>query len=121
MASEEGHQLSAAMGGAGLSDLGRVGQAGHTALARSQASQVSFTRRAATGSVSPQAIHEARLEVNEKGVIKAAAEDVHAKRAHHAPHADATVVKFNRPFLLFVEDELNQRQLFVGQVFNPLQ
>ncbi|XP_014687635.3 uteroferrin-associated basic protein 2-like [Equus asinus] len=68
-----------------------------------------------------EAIHEARLEVNEKGVIKAAAEDVHAKRAHHAPHADATVVKFDRPFLLFVEDELNQRQLFVGQVFNPLQ
>ena len=29
------------------------------------------------------------------------------------------VVKFNRPFLLFVEDEMTQTDLFVGQVLNP--
>ena len=29
------------------------------------------------------------------------------------------VVKFNRPFLLFVEDEKTQRDLFVGKVLNP--
>ncbi|KAF5914266.1 hypothetical protein HPG69_000063 [Diceros bicornis minor] len=66
-----------------------------------------------------EAIHEARLEVNERGLIKATAEDVSLKTAQHNVPADATVVKFDRPFLFFVEDELNQRQLFVGQVFNP--
>ena len=29
------------------------------------------------------------------------------------------VVKVNRPFLLFVEDEKTQRDLFVGKVLNP--
>lgn len=28
-------------------------------------------------------------------------------------------VKVNRPFLLFVEDERTQRDLFVGKVLNP--
>ena len=29
------------------------------------------------------------------------------------------VVKVNRPFLLFVEDEMTQRDLLVGKVLNP--
>lgn len=45
--------------------------------------------------------------MNEKGVIKVAVEDVYAKRVYYVLYADVTVVKFNRFFLLFVEDELN--------------
>lgn len=29
------------------------------------------------------------------------------------------VVKFDRPFFLFVEDEITRRDLFVAKVFNP--
>ncbi|KAK2507775.1 hypothetical protein MC885_013471 [Smutsia gigantea] len=68
-----------------------------------------------------EAVHEARVEVSEEGVaVDAAAKHMDEKTVlHKAWTASPIVVKFNRPFFLFVENEKTQKELFVGKVFNP--
>ncbi|XP_036738304.2 uteroferrin-associated basic protein 2-like [Manis pentadactyla] len=67
-----------------------------------------------------EAVHEARVEVSEEGVAVDAAKHVDEKAAlPKAWTASPIVVKFNRPFFLFVQNEKTQKELFVGKVFNP--
>lgn len=77
--------------------------------------------RAETRPVSPQAIHEATMEVSEEGKMDTP-EDMDSSNAiPWRTHAAAPlVVKFNRPFFLFVEDWMTQRAILMGKVFNPI-
>lgn len=67
--------------------------------------------------VSPQAIHAATMEVSEEGKM-----DMVSSNAipYHTHTAAPFVVKFNRPFFLFVEDWMTQRAILMGKVFNPI-
>uniref|UniRef100_A0A452RLN0 Serpin domain-containing protein n=1 Tax=Ursus americanus TaxID=9643 RepID=A0A452RLN0_URSAM len=77
--------------------------------------------RAETRLVSPQAIHEATMEVSEKGKIDTAKDmDSSNTIPCHTHRAAPSVVKLNRPFFLFVEDWVTQRAIFMGKVFNPV-
>lgn len=99
--------------------VGHDGLAGHTAwLVLGPASLL--TPRVETGLISPQAVHEARVEMSEEGVAVDAVKHMDQKAAlSKAWTASPIVVKFNRPFFLFVQNEKTQKELFVGKVFNP--
>ncbi|XP_067591649.1 uterine milk protein-like [Pseudorca crassidens] len=66
-----------------------------------------------------EAVHQAEIEVSEHGLITDAAKDVDVWKVPVDTKEVPVVVKFNRPFLLFVEDQMTQRDLFVGKVLNP--
>ncbi|XP_026371295.3 uteroferrin-associated basic protein 2-like [Ursus arctos] len=68
-----------------------------------------------------EAIHEATMEVSEKGKIDTAKDmDSSNTIPCHTHRAAPSVVKLNRPFFLFVEDWVTQRAIFMGKVFNPV-
>ncbi|KAM9711174.1 uterine milk protein-like [Dama dama] len=67
-----------------------------------------------------EALHQAEIEVSEHGLAADAA--MHTENLLKIPlnaKEVPVVVKVNRPFLLFVEDEMTQRDLLVGTVVNP--
>lgn len=64
-------------------------------------------------------MHQAEIEVSEHGLITDAAKDADVWKVPVDTKEVPVVVKFNRPFLLFVEDQMTQRDLFVGKVLNP--
>lgn len=79
-----------------------------------------LTPRAEMGPVSPQAMHEATMEVSEEGKMDTP-KDMNSDNVIplHTHMAAPLVVKFNRPFFLLVEDWMTQRALLMGKVFNP--
>ncbi|XP_045865412.1 uteroferrin-associated basic protein 2-like [Meles meles] len=64
-----------------------------------------------------EAIHAATMEVSEEGKM-----DMDSSNAipYHTHTAAPFVVKFNRPFFLFVEDWMTQGTILMGKVFNPI-
>lgn len=67
-----------------------------------------------------EALHQAEIEVSEHGLAVDPA--MHTENLLKVPvkaKEVPVVVKVNRPFLLFVEDEMTQRDLLVGKVLNP--
>ncbi|XP_037357909.1 serpin A11-like [Talpa occidentalis] len=66
-----------------------------------------------------EAMHEARMEVTEKGVRMAAgAGDAQEDDLLHQPR-EPLRLKFNKPFLAFVVDNKTQTELLVARVLNP--
>lgn len=59
------------------------------------------------------------IEVKEDGLTKNAAKDKDFWKVPVDKKEVPVVVKFDRPFFLFVEDEITRRDLFVAKVFNP--
>eukprot|EP00069_Balaena_mysticetus_P005343 bmy_17965T0 len=59
-----------------------------------------------------EAVHQAEIEVSEHGLITDAAKDTDVWKVPVDTKEVPVVVKFNRPFLLFVEDQMTQRDLF---------
>nr|P16708.1 RecName: Full=Uteroferrin-associated protein; Short=UFAP; Flags: Precursor [Sus scrofa]AAA31137.1 uteroferrin-associated protein precursor [Sus scrofa] len=66
-----------------------------------------------------EAVHHAVIEVKEDGLTKNAAKDKDFWKVPVDKKEVPVVVKFDRPFFLFVEDEITRRDLFVAKVFNP--
>ncbi|XP_022360745.1 uteroferrin-associated basic protein 2-like [Enhydra lutris kenyoni] len=64
-----------------------------------------------------EAIHAATMEVSEEGKMDMASSNA---IPYHTHTAAPFVVKFNRPFFLFVEDWMTQRAILMGKVFNPI-
>ncbi|XP_055274428.1 uterine milk protein-like [Moschus berezovskii] len=67
-----------------------------------------------------EVLHQAEIEVSEHGLTADAA--MHTDHLFKVPvkaKEVPVVVKVNRPFLLFVKDEVTQRDLLVGKVLNP--
>ncbi|KAM7230547.1 hypothetical protein CapIbe_018037 [Capra ibex] len=67
-----------------------------------------------------EALHQVEIELSEHALTTDTA--IHTDNLLKVPvnaKEVPVVVKFNRPFLLFVEDEMTQTDLFVGQVLNP--
>ncbi|XP_039110484.1 uteroferrin-associated basic protein 2-like [Hyaena hyaena] len=96
--------------------LGRLGMRPDLCFSRLS----ELTPRAETGPASPQAMHEATMEVSKEGKMDAL-KDVNSDNVIplHTHTAAPLVVKFNRPFFLLVEDWMTQRALLMGKVFNP--
>ncbi|XP_012579804.1 PREDICTED: uteroferrin-associated basic protein 2-like [Condylura cristata] len=67
-----------------------------------------------------EAMHQARMEVNEKGMRMATdcAMDMAEDRLLHQS-AEPLRLKFNKPFLMFVVDNKTQTELVVARVVNP--
>ncbi|XP_057589217.1 uterine milk protein-like [Hippopotamus amphibius kiboko] len=66
-----------------------------------------------------EAVHQAEIEVSEHGLTTDAAKYVDMWKVPVDMKEVPVAVNFNRPFLLFVEDQMTQRDLFVGKVLNP--
>nr|XP_025838372.1 uteroferrin-associated basic protein 2-like [Vulpes vulpes] len=67
-----------------------------------------------------EAMHEATMEVSKEGKMDTSKDmDSRNTIACHTYTATPLVVKFNRPFFLFVEDWMTQRAILMGKVFNP--
>ncbi len=64
-------------------------------------------------------IHQAMIEVAEKGTEAAAATAVVAIRKTAMEQDDHTVFDANRPFLFFIKDNQHQSILFAGRVMDP--
>ncbi|XP_044087782.1 uteroferrin-associated basic protein 2-like [Neovison vison] len=64
-----------------------------------------------------EAIHAATMEVSEEGKTDMVSSNAIPSHTHTAA---PFVVKFNRPFFLFVEDWMTQRAILMGKVFNPI-
>uniref|UniRef100_A0A8C3X884 Serpin domain-containing protein n=1 Tax=Catagonus wagneri TaxID=51154 RepID=A0A8C3X884_9CETA len=67
----------------------------------------------------PQAVLYAAIEVKEDGLTEDTAKDKDFWKVPVDKKEVPMVVKFDRPFILFVVDEITQRDLFVAKVFNP--
>ncbi|XP_022278201.1 uteroferrin-associated basic protein 2-like [Canis lupus baileyi] len=68
-----------------------------------------------------EAMHEATMEVSKEGKMDTSKDmDSRNTIACHTYTATPLVVKFNRPFFLFVEDWMTQRAILMGKVFNPI-
>uniref|UniRef100_A0A8D1W1Z9 Uteroferrin associated basic protein-2 n=1 Tax=Sus scrofa TaxID=9823 RepID=A0A8D1W1Z9_PIG len=83
-----------------------------------------FTTKAVTWNTTKtstilEAVHHAVIEVKEDGLTKNAAKDKDFWKVPVDKKEVPVVVKFDRPFFLFVEDEITRRDLFVAKVFNP--
>ncbi|XP_009879903.1 PREDICTED: alpha-1-antitrypsin-like [Charadrius vociferus] len=61
-----------------------------------------------------KAAHKALLKIHENGTEAAA-----VTSTDFLPHSVPPVVKFNRPFLLFIVDQYTQSILFMGKIVNP--
>ncbi|NXN73124.1 A1AT protein, partial [Himantopus himantopus] len=61
-----------------------------------------------------KAAHKALLKIHENGTEAAA-----VTSTDYLPHSVPPVVKFNRPFLLFIVDQYTQSILFMGKIVNP--
>lgn len=64
-------------------------------------------------------IHQAMIEVAEKGTEAAAATAVIAIRKAAVEQDEPTVFKANRPFIFFIKDNRHQTILFAGRVADP--
>jgi serpin B len=64
-------------------------------------------------------IHEAWVEVNEKGTEAAAATAVAAKGDAAPPHEQPIVFRADHPFLFLIRDRKSGSILFLGRVSNP--
>uniref|UniRef100_A0A8C3WW37 Serpin domain-containing protein n=1 Tax=Catagonus wagneri TaxID=51154 RepID=A0A8C3WW37_9CETA len=75
------------------------------------------TKKAASSIL--EAVLYAAIEVKEDGLTEDTAKDKDFWKVPVDKKEVPMVVKFDRPFILFVVDEITQRDLFVAKVFNP--
>ncbi|NXX73504.1 A1AT protein, partial [Urocolius indicus] len=61
-----------------------------------------------------KATHKALLKIHENGTEAAAVTSI-----DFLPHSLPPVIKFNRPFLLWIVDQYTQSILFMGKIVNP--
>ncbi|NXT48537.1 A1AT protein, partial [Pluvianellus socialis] len=61
-----------------------------------------------------KAAHQALLKIHENGTEAAAVTSV-----DFLPHSVPPIIKFNRPFLLFIVDQYTESILFMGKIVNP--
>nr|XP_021329695.1 alpha-1-antiproteinase 2-like [Danio rerio] len=61
-------------------------------------------------------LHKATLDIDEQGTTAAAVTGVSMRVRLHNP---LSILKFNRPFMVFITDQTNDNILFFGKVVNP--
>lgn len=65
---------------------------------------------------SPQVVHEASLDVDETGSTATAVTGISIMPLSFQ---FSETLRFNRPFILFITEQINNNILFMGKIVNP--